>query len=169
MKIYYVKKDEFMNKVSLEELKTFSDGRVLNNQTKYTEHLIGLYLIKYLAKKYYDLDDYKIIYDGKKPKFKDEKLNFSVSHSENIVAVGFSDYNIGIDVEYMKNRDFTKLSKRYNINPSALDFYTFWTKYEAGIKLGDNPKFVKSQIIENNYMLSYASDKNLEAEIIKIS
>lgn len=171
MRIYYIKKDEILNKIPLRELEKFSDGHCYKNKEKYLEHLLGLYLIKLIGSKYYELNDTTITYNGKKPVFASGEINFSISHCENIVAVGFCKNNIGIDIEKMKERDFKKLAKRYNISPTKDSFYKFWTNYEAEIKLGEIPVKSITQIFENDYMLTYVTNKksDLNVELIKLT
>ena len=170
MKIFYLKKNEILNKIGLNELEKFSDGKNFSNIERYIEHLCWLYLVNFAAKNHLNINNPKIIYNGKKPILQSQEYNFSVTHSENIVAVGFSKHKIGIDIEKMKNRNFEKLARRYNISPNKEDFYKFWTTYEAEIKLGDKAKNIFSQIIEKDYMLTCIcnSKDKIDFDIIKI-
>ena len=158
MKIFYLKKDEILQKIGLEELEKYSDGKVYSLEEKYIEHLCWLYLVNYVGPSYLGIVDTSVVYEDKKPVLKSGEYNFSVSHSENIVVVGFSHNNIGVDVERMRDRDFHRLAKRYGIPPEKNEFYKFWTKYEAVIKLGSTPKYIVSEIIEGDYMLTCAMD-----------
>ena len=159
-----------MEKVGLEELEKFSDGKTYTLEEKYIEHLCWLYLVNYVGPSYLGIVDTTVIYEDKKPVLKSGEYNFSVSHCENIVAVGFSRNNIGVDIEKMRERNFERLAKRYGISPEKEEFYKFWTKYEAVIKLGNSPKQVISKIIEKDYMLTCVldSDKETDFEIISI-
>jgi len=174
MKIYYIKKDKFLKTIDRKELEKFSDGRIYKSESKYLEHLIGLYLAKTVAQKYYGIKDTTIILKNKKPVFKNGEICFSISHSRNLAVVAFSQNNIGADVEYMAQRDFKSLLERYDIhieNPTKYDFYKFWTKYESGIKLGTESKSDYSTIIEDNYALSCSCETPLTSdfELIEIS
>ena len=170
MKIFYLKKDEILEQVGLEELEKFSDGKSYSLEEKYIEHLCWIYLVNRVGLSYLGIVDTSIIYEDKKPVLKSGEYNFSVSHCENIVVVGFSRNNIGVDTERMRERNFERLAKRYDISPTKEEFYKFWTKYEAVIKLGTTPKLVISKIIEDDYMLTCVldSDKETDFEIIKI-
>lgn len=170
MKIFYLKKDEILEQVGLEELEKYSDGKSYSLEEKYIEHLCWIYLVNKVGLSYLGIVDTSIIYEDKKPVLKSGEYNFSVSHCENIVVVGFSRNNIGVDTERMRERNFERLAKRYDISPTKEEFYKFWTKYEAVIKLGSTPKQVISKIIENDYMLTCVldSDKETDFEIIKI-
>ena len=170
MKIFYLKKDEILERVGLAELEKYSDGKVYSQEDKYIEHLCWLYLVNYAGMNYLGLNDTTVVYEDKKPVLASGERYFSVSHSENVVVVGFSKRNIGVDTEKMRDRNFNRLAKRYGIPPNKEDFYRFWTKYEAGIKLGVPSVFEFQQIIENDYMLTCVSDseENSEVEIIKI-
>jgi phosphopantetheinyl transferase len=166
MKVFYIEKEKFLNSINKTYLKEFSDGRQYENNEKYIEHLCGIFLTKFMAKKFYNINNTEIEIINKKPHFKQGDLHFSISHSQNIVAVGFSKKNIGLDIEYMRNRDYKKLLHRYNQNienPTKEDFYKFWTQYEATIKLGEPSNSSYSKVFAKNYMLSCVSvEKNLD-------
>jgi phosphopantetheinyl transferase len=173
MKIFYIKKDEFLEKISRQELEKVSDGKNYKSEKKYIEHLCGLYLVKYIAEKYYNLDNANISLKDKKPEFENSNLKFSLSHSKNIIIAVFSKNNVGIDIEYMANRDFKAILNYYHRQeePTKEKFYRFWTKYEAEIKLNCEIKSYFSLPLENDYMMTVVSDEPIisDFEIIKIS
>ncbi len=163
MDIFYLKKSEFLKNIDYKTLKTFSDNREFNSKEKEEEHLLGLFLTKFIAKHIYDIQNTEIEIINKKPFFKNAKLYFSISHSKDIVLVVFNNSNIGADIEYMENgKNFKLIMNRYGIktsNPTAKEFYRFWTEHEAEIKLGNNNiKSLFSEILEDNYMLTCVSD-----------
>ncbi len=163
MDIFYLKKSEFLENIDYKTLKTFSDNREFNSKEKEEEHLLGLFLTKFIAKHIYDIQNTEIEIINKKPFFKNAKLYFSISHSKDIVLVVFNNSNIGADIEYMENgKNFKLIMNRYGIktsNPTAKEFYRFWTGHEAEIKLGNrNIKSLFSEILEDNYMLTCVSD-----------
>ena len=172
MKIYYLKKSETLKKIYIDELKLYDDGRKYNSEEKYIEHLLGLYLVKNVLKKYYKLDDPQIEVVNKKPELKNSNLHFSLSHSNDIVMVGISEKNIGLDIEFMQEKDYEKILKRINrllVNPTKLDFYEIWTQYEAEIKLSQIPKSFKTMLLEDNYMLSVVSACDIvDVELIEL-
>ena len=116
------------------------------SELKQKQHLAGRYILKIFANKH-NISDPTIVYKKEKPYYKSGEYFFSISHSENLVVVGFEKFEIGLDIENnSKKRDFVKLIKRFDFNlaNSILDktideqqriFYEFWTKYEAKIKL----------------------------------
>ena len=76
-----------------------------------------------------------------KPIFKSSPLFFSISHSENVVAVAVSEREIGVDVEKIREvrggvakRFFTESEIEYVGNDSAR-FFEIWTKKEAYAKV----------------------------------
>lgn len=163
MDIFYLKKSEFLENIDYKTLKTFSDNREFKSKEKEEEHLLGLFLTKFIAKHIYDIQNTEIEIINKKPVFKNAKLYFSISHSNDIVLVVFNNSNIGADIEYMENgKNFKLIMNRYGIktsNPTAKEFYRFWTGHEAEIKLGNrNIKSLFSEILEDNYMLTCVSD-----------
>ena len=82
-----------------------------------------------------------------KPYAKDIPLNFSISHSDDMLAVAFSENNVGIDIEIIKplrtdirNRlctesDFEFLSSANYDDERLLRFYKIWTAKEAYFKM----------------------------------
>ena len=65
-----------------------------------------------------------------------EGMYFSISHSADLIAIAISSRNVGIDLEYMIERDYAKISKRI-FQHEILDqteFYKAWTEHEAIIK-----------------------------------
>jgi len=80
-----------------------------------------------------------------KPYFKNYKnFHFSISHTNNLVAIAISDTEIGIDAELIRDIDlkiadrfFTEKEKEYIYNSTDLAinrFFELWTKKEAYIK-----------------------------------
>lgn len=162
MDIFYLKKSEFLPQISEESLKKFSDGRNFNSKDKEIEHLLGLFLTKFIAKQVYDVKNLEIETINKKPFFKTREIFFSISHSKDIVMVVFNNSDIGADVEYMKDgKNYKLIMKRYGIdakNPSKKEFYRFWTVHEAEIKLNGHIRSLFSEMLEENYMLACVSD-----------
>ncbi len=161
MKIFYLKKSEFLSSIDAETLKFFDDGRNYQSLDKKLEHLCGLFLIKFIAKNVYSIENLEIEIRNHKPFFKDNKIFFSISHSEDIVLVAVNTCEIGADVEYMQDRNYLPIMKRYGYeceNPSLKDFYRFWTKHEAKIKLGKDYIASFSTVLEDNYMFTCLSD-----------
>ena len=60
MEIFYVEKSEFLKQVKMADLEQVSDGRQYKSREKYLEHLCGLYLVKNLAKKIYNVKNSEI-------------------------------------------------------------------------------------------------------------
>jgi len=172
MKIFYIEKDKFLKNIKFEILEKFSDGRIYKSKEKYLEHLCGLYLVKNVAKEFYNIENPEIEIKNSKPFFRYNNLYFSISHSENIVAAAFHTSNTGFDIERIKPRNYKKILKKYNIeneNPTPEDFYKFWTLHEAQIKLGTPCKSSFTIPFKNDYILSCVSDEVIisEFEIIQ--
>ena len=68
-----------------------------------------------------------------------DKLQFNISHSNNIVAIVISDDECGVDVEYCKDIEYEELSALYFANTEKCnnkqDFYRIWTIKEAYLKM----------------------------------
>lgn len=169
MEIFYLRKENFLHSIDIESLKRFNDGRVYLSAGKYSEHLCGLFLAKFIAKHVYAASDTDVILQGNKPLFKSGGIYFSISHSNDIVLAAFNNAQIGVDVEYMKERNFQKIMTRYGYNvknPSKEDFYKFWTAHEAEIKLGDKPKSLFSAVLEQDYFVSCLSSNIIVTNFI---
>ena len=144
MKIFYI------------ELKNTSE--LTRVEKKKLQSNLGKHLTKQIAGVFYDVKDTEIIVEKNKPKFKNSDLCFNISHSENIVAVAFDNHQLGLDIEFMKDRDFKTLLERYNIDSNDKNlFYQFWTEYEAEYKIQAETKQKICFKLLPNYMLSLFS------------
>jgi len=96
---------------------------------------------------------------------------FSMSHTGDLLIIAVDNHSIGVDAEFMKERDFAKLSAWFfgETICGREDFYRRWTRFEAGLKLAGLPLFSKatpkpnhlhSQTL-NGYMLSIASNHSI--------
>lgn len=139
MKIYYINlKDETCRS---------------KREHKKLQSEVGRFIVKYVAKNYYGIENDEIIVQNGKPKFKHSTLNFNISHSENIVVCAFDDFPLGIDAEYMKERNFKDISKYLKVDfTDKKSFYRYWTQYEAKIKLQAEVKQILSFEITKDYM-----------------
>lgn len=162
MDIFYLKKSDFLPFIKQDCLLNFSDGRKFDSEDKKLEHLLGVFLTKLVAKNIFNVKNTNIEIVGRKPYFKTREIYFNISHSKDIVLVAFDTENVGTDIEFIKKRDFSSLFKRYSkdtTNPTAEQFYDFWTYKEAEYKLGETVQTKLSEIIEKEYMLCIASKK----------
>ena len=159
MKIFYVKLDKGeTEKLSRRELKALQSG-------------IGRKIIDYVGKNIYNLSDTTVIEENSKPKFLNSDIQFSISHSNEIIAAAFDDFPLGLDIEYMKDRDFGKLSGHYGIKTKdKFEFYRQWTQLEAKIKIQSDIKNSYTDIFGEKYMLTIVSSNpyNLRVEFEEI-
>ena len=138
------------------ELKNTS--KIKRVEKKKIQSNLGRHLTKQIAEVFYNVKDTEIIIENDKPKFKNSDLCFNISHSENVVAVAFDNLPLGLDVEFMKDRDFKTLLERYNIDSNDKNlFYQFWTEYEAEIKIQADIKQKICFKLLPDYMLSLFS------------
>ena len=144
MKIFYIKIN--------------NNEKCTKQNFKKVQSQIGRLITKFVAEYFYNIEDTNIIMENKKPKFENADICFNISHSNNIVAVAFDSFPLGLDIEFMKDRDFKLLLERYNINSNNKEiFYQFWTEYEAKIKIQNETKQKIIFKLEPNYMLSLFS------------
>ena len=155
MKIFYLK----LQKDDISEL-----SRV---QKKKLQSELGKYIVDYVGEKIYNISDRTFIVEKNKPKYKYSDIQFSITHSNDIVAVAFSDYSVGLDIEYMKERDFSKLGNHYDINTdNKIEFYKKWTQLEAEIKIQAKTEQTHTTVFEDDYMLTITSSNPQKIEYI---
>lgn len=112
----------------------------------------GYSLLKYLAKKYYNISEYTFRYNKYgKPYFNEyENIFFNISHSHEWVICGISNNEIGVDVEKIKDLknkayilgvakqimtdDELEHLKKCNGNTLNSEFFRYWTAKEALLK-----------------------------------
>ncbi len=171
MNIYYIDIKEFKQTHDKDFLSQYAD-REFQCEKRFFEYTIGRYLIKNIAQKIYKMDECKIITDNNgKPQFADSDLHFSLSHSKDYALACFDENECGIDIEFIKDRDFGKLSQHYGkIFENAEDFYKFWTLKEASYKQTNEVKDHYTTVFKNKYYLTVTSEKIFDKhiEIIKI-
>ncbi len=109
----------------------------ISNKTKLTEHSLAYLMTDRILKNVYKINNYEIEFIDGKPYLNGKEKYLSLSHSADYIAIGFSDFECGLDIEKIKERDFEAISERMGFSSSSLeDFYLNWTKYEAEYKLG---------------------------------
>lgn len=98
--------------------------------------------------KFYGLREKEMTYGtekNKKPYFENApEIHFNISHSETMVTVAFSDNEIGIDIEKIKNSDL-KIAERFfaeeeynhilSAENQSKEFYRLWTLKESFMKV----------------------------------
>ncbi len=135
MDIFYLSSKNFLQFIDEEFIKQFKK-KELGSKKRIIEHSMSMFILEYLLKRFYKIENFEIVYENKKPKLKNDEIYFNISHSKDIILIAFSDSSVGVDIEQKKERDFKKLSDYYNVQfKNKEDFYEFWTKLEAGIKL----------------------------------
>ena len=164
MEIYFIKIDEFLKNTDKTSLETFLDGKNFSSPKRRLEYALGRFLIKYVLKNRFKIDNPKILVKNKKPCTSDG-IKFSLTHSHNYVMAVFDRAEAGIDLELMKKRDFEKLFEHYRLNPENKDkttFYQLWTAYEARIKLQQQPLSQLSAIFKKDYCLCVCSAESFD-------
>lgn len=166
MNIYYIDIEEFKRNHDKDFLSEYAD-KEFKNEKRFYEYTIGRYLVKNVAKKIYKIEDCEIILnENDKPVFKNSDLHFSISHSKDYAVVCFDINQCGIDIEFIKERNFKKISQYYGKNIATSDeFYKYWTFKEASYKLSEEVKDSYCTIFKNNYCLTVVSEKIFDKNI----
>jgi holo-[acyl-carrier-protein] synthase len=63
-------------------------------------------------------------------------IHFNLSHSKDVVALAVGNSPVGLDVEKMRDKNFSKVANVYfgNSATDAESFFTLWTKAESFVK-----------------------------------
>ena len=139
MAIFIINTSEIEN-FSEEFLKNFQKKEISNHK-KLMIHCLTYAMLDSILREVYKINDRTIIFEKAKPVLKNKEKYFSLSHSSEKIAIAFSDYNCGIDIEKAKAREYRAISKRMKFNCNNLeDFYQEWTNFEASYKLNDEIK-----------------------------
>lgn len=165
MKIYYINTDTFLKNIDIESLFFFSKEENFKSEKRKLEFSLDRFLLFYVAKYIYGKTYPEVLIKHSKPYFKDLKIHFSISHSKNIVLICFDEYENGVDIEFIKDRNFTNLFKYYNITDipaNKFNFYRFWTEYEAKVKLKSERKSSLTGLFLQNFMLSVTSNHSFD-------
>ena len=164
MKIFIVRIKDFLKSID----KT-SFEKVYKSDKRNMEFQLGRFITKYIASSVYGLDNTEIDVDNKKPYFTNSSLNFSISHSNNIWGVAFSEGVIGLDIEKFKQRDLNRLSEYFKKKFKTLEeFYQYWTVYEANYKSKLSNEIQKSFKFED-YFVSISAENNTELKIYEVA
>lgn len=135
--------------------------REISNPKKWNEHCLSYLMVDRILRDFYGIENRNIVFNGKKPFLATREKFFSISHSEEYIALAFSDFDCGIDIEKIKLREFSAISKRMGFKCNTLEeFYNEWTKYEAEYKLGKPAQKFKKFNYEN-YIIT-ASSVNIQ-------
>lgn len=123
-------------KVKIDTLKQFQKKEI-SDENKWKIHCLSYLLVDKFLEEVYEIESREIVFEDGKPILIDGGKHFSISHSEDLIAIAFSDSNCGVDIEKIKLREFKKISERMKFEAETLgEFYEEWTKYEAMYKLG---------------------------------
>lgn len=161
MNIFFIRIDNFLKNVDNSLI-----TKEFKSQKRCVEYSAARFLINYTAKNFYNIKDTKIVVNNKKPQFEIPSLQFSISHSKNIAAAAFDEFDIGFDIEEMKTRDIQRLSEYFKRDfEDEKDFYRYWTAYEAEYK--SKKQSVISFEFEN-YMCSVCCKNSDEFNLYEI-
>lgn len=158
-KIYFIEYE----KVPINILKKKLSKNYINltkdlNIEKKRQRLIKYYLISLILEKEYKItiDDINYNEASFSNSYYKDNLFINISNKNNILAISISDFQIGIDLEQLKQRPFLKIIKRYftqNILHNFLKinddtkklyyFYKIWTCSESFLKMQGKTLYYK--------------------------
>lgn len=117
-------------------------------------------MLKYVLKTHFGIENPQIVLKNKKPSLENDEIQFSLSHTKNIVLAAFDEMPVGVDIEVMKERNFDMIYRFWKKRPESVDkteFYRQWTQYEAQIKLHQESAANFNAEIFENFMLGICS------------
>ncbi|AGK96293.1 4'-phosphopantetheinyl transferase family protein [Clostridium pasteurianum] len=138
--------DKFFEYVSAEKAQRLSNFKIAEDKKR---GILGELLVRYLICSKLKIKNNEIEFTTNrygKPFLKDYiGLEYNISHSNELVVCAIGDYEVGIDVEYIKNIDFD--TANYVFSPQEYEeyshipvyrrldyFYSIWTLKESLIK-----------------------------------
>lgn len=134
----------------------------ISNPKKLNQHCLSYLMVDRILREFYKIDDREVTFEGNKPKLKSGAKRFSISHSGDYIALAFSDFDCGIDIEKNKPRDFKEIAKRMKFACNTLEeFYSEWTFFEAKYKLGSTPSAAKTYRL-GDYTLTAVNENEKE-------
>lgn len=166
MEIYIIEISN-ADKVKDETLKLYQK-KEFSDETKLRIHCLSYLLVDKFLEEVYGINSREIVFEDGKPILIDGGKHFSISHSENLIALAFSDSNCGVDIEKIKLREFKKIAERMKFEAETLgEFYQEWTKYEALYKLGKNTEYgsVANYDLDDYALTAVSEDPCEEYEI----
>ena len=152
----------------------FSKQALKYNNAKKNISLLAWALLEEILSEEYLVETDKLIIgikDKGKPYFVNSSIEFSISHSNNLILIGIGKRELGVDIEYCKDRDnYEKLIRKIDDNITTFDkdtLYSLWTKKEARYKRKNDINLLEINIkdIEEVYTFSYFDKDNLEYKV----
>ena len=86
----------------------------ISDKNKRKIHELSYLMLDKIFKEVYKINNCEIIFENKKPFLKSKEKYFSISHSNEYITIAFSDFDCGIDIEEIKQRNYRAISKRMN-------------------------------------------------------
>lgn len=150
-------------KVKEETLKLYQK-KDISDEKKWRVHCLSYLLVDKFLKEYYGIENTQLAFEDGKPMLLDGCKYFSISHSEDFIALAFSDSNCGVDIEKIKLREFASIAERMGFEANTLgEFYEEWTKYEATYKLGKEVEYGSVACFDlDDYILTAVSEDPCE-------
>ncbi len=149
-KINLAKKLKYLPESKLNRIANFK-----NEKDKKLSVASYLLLKKVLGRQFirYHYYDFKYLDNGK-PIIEGKKINFSISHSGDYVAVAISKKPVGVDIQEMRDIDFNARKLVFNEQDEKLfqesankvdTFYSLWVSKEAKFKM-DQTQFKNAHL-----------------------
>lgn len=164
------------NKMYLNHINKYKNKKAYN-----TSKIAWYYLDRYLLNDFnININNYELLFNEYGKPYINANIHFNISHSFDLIAIIISNNNCAIDIELIKDKDYSRIAKKILTNDEMIEYektinkneYIIkkWTMIECIAKLNGKGinfnnlyerKKVTSKIIKNNnnkYYLSYIID-----------
>lgn len=137
----------------------------ISNKKRKLQSLVVWKLLMQVLREYSDSMQFHFSNENGKWIESSGKVKFSLTHSNNIVAVAIADNNVGIDVE-MFSEKILMLKDKFLVpeNENELVYLARkWTEKESSFKKGGMGNFFSFEIsddVSNKYLVTVCSDDN---------
>ncbi len=143
-------------------LKEFQKKEITNKK-RWNQHCLSYLMLDRILKEVYKIEDREIVFNDGKPVLKNGSKYFSISHGGKYIVITFSNFNCGVDIEEIRNREYKAIVKRMRFEANSLEeFYQEWTRFEAEYKLGNNSASKRHTLQYDNHIITAVSENLAE-------
>lgn len=131
----------------------------IRNKKRKDQSLVVWKLLEYAINNAFGSVNVQFFNDNGKWVDKNGKIKFSLSHSNNLVAVAVSDDEIGVDVEMVSDK-ILKLKSKFNLSKTEQNIEEYltikWTEKESLYKANNMGDFITKAVLDkhNKYFIS---------------
>lgn len=160
MDIFFIDSKKLLSQVTKDSLFSYLGSYDCKSEKRKIEYSFGRFLLHWVLMNVYKIDNPVIDVVNNKPCLKSGEKFFSISHSKDIIMIAFDDKNLGLDLEFMRKRDYEAIFSHMGVKTNDFSketFFRFWTEYEAQIKIQGPCRSSCTFKFLDNYMVTVKS------------